>query len=343
MSRQGRSGCEHLRTNLIAGSVGVQAIVLGVVVLALGSVLANTIAEVVFRQTAAVASGLAGEGTPELAAAVAAREIRHRFLVEGALGGLLVLCVTPLATALIARRYDKVIAAHARRLEEQVAARVRQSLSIRNALIFGLAKLADYRDTDTGRHLDRICEYSGMLAEELRTQFAEITPEWIEHLRLAASLHDIGKVGIPDVVLLKPGRFTPEERRLMETHAKIGAETLMAIRARLGSDTLVDMAIAIALGHHERWDGAGYPNRVAGEQNPLCARIVALADFYDAITSPRVYKPAMSHEEARLLIAQSRGTHFDPRIADAFERIHARFDETRGRLQAEHAPQRLAA
>ena len=209
------------------------------------------------------------------------------------------------------------------------------SIVIRNGLIFGLAKLADYRDTDTGRHLERICSYSGVLAEALREEFAEITPAWIERIKLAASMHDIGKVGIPDAILLKPGRFTPDERKIMETHPVIGADTLISIRRRVGDDELMNMGIQVTLSHHERWDGKGYPFGLVADQIPLSARIVALADMYDALTSKRVYKAAMTHDEAKKIIVDSRGTHFDERIVDAFLRIHKRFDDIRRELATE--------
>jgi len=214
----------------------------------------------------------------------------------------------------------------ANRLEEEARSRLNQALATRHALIFGLAKLADFRDTDTGSHLDRICTFSAMLAEELRRGRPELDDDFIECLRLAASLHDIGKVGIPDAVLLKPGKLTPEERRVIEQHTLMGADTLRAIRERLGDDRLLTMGERIALEHHEKWDGTGYPNGLAGEGISLEARIVALADVYDALTSKRSYKDAMPHAEARRIILAERGRHFDPAIVDAFDRIHERFE-----------------
>ena len=214
-------------------------------------------------------------------------------------------------------------------------------------MIVGLAKLAEYRDTDTGTHLQRICTYSTLLARELRDQFSEITDEWIERLGVAASLHDIGKVGIPDRILLKPGKLDPEERRIMEKHAEIGGETLVAIQRQLGDDPMIEMATRIALGHHERWDGGGYPYSISGEQIPLEARIVSLADVYDALTTKRVYKDAMSHEKATSIIFEGAGTQFDQRIVAAFERMQKQFDVTRRCLQPDEAMathlERLAA
>ncbi len=198
-----------------------------------------------------------------------------------------------------------------------IADRQADSLRARNTLIFALAKLAESRDTDTGEHLERIAAYCRVLAEQLRATNPTLTDAWILNLQLASSLHDIGKVGIPDNVLLKPGRLTPEERTVIERHPIIGAEALDAIIARDRGDVLLRMARNIAASHHERWDGKGYPAGLAGEAIPLEARIVSVADVYDALTSKRVYKPAMPHEEAVRAIVGGRGTQFDPRIVDA--------------------------
>lgn len=197
-----------------------------------------------------------------------------------------------------------------------LAERQADSLRARNTLIFGLAKLAESRDTDTGEHLERIAAYCRVLAEQLRTAH-DLADEWIFNLQLASSLHDIGKVGIPDSVLLKPGPLTPGERAAMERHPAIGAQALDAILARDKSDELLRMARNIAAAHHERWDGTGYPSRLKGEAIPLEARIVSVADVYDALTSRRVYKPALSHEDALAIINNARGTQFDPQVVDA--------------------------
>ena len=238
------------------------------------------------------------------------------------LGGVLrigfVLALTAACSILIIRRYECRLEGVNKGLEEEVERRTAHGLATRNALIFGLAKLADYRDCDTGLHLERIQSYSRVLAERLRGQCPEIDDAWIGNLEIASSMHDIGKVGLPDDILLKPGRFTPDERKVMETHPVIGADTLIAVRQRMGDDDLLNMSIQVALQHHERWDGTGYPFGLAGEDIALSARIVALADFYDAVTSRRVYKDAMSHEECVRLIVEGRGTHFDPMVVDAF-------------------------
>jgi len=238
------------------------------------------------------------------------------------LGGALrigfVLALTAACSVLIIRRYECRLEGVNKGLEDEIEHRTAHGLATRNALIFGLAKLADYRDYDTGLHLERIQSYSRVLAERLRGRCPEIDDAWIENLEIASSMHDIGKVGLPDEILLKPGRFTPAERKVMETHPVIGADTLIAVRRRMGDDDLLNMSIQVALQHHERWDGAGYPLGLAGEDIALAARIVALADFYDAVTAKRVYKDAMSHEECTRLIVEGRGRHFDPMVVDAF-------------------------
>lgn len=260
------------------------------------------------------------------------------------MAALVVLGSTALSTHWVMRRYDNVLERINKGLEGEVAWRTHENLAARDALILGLAKLADCRDNETGMHLERISEYSRTLAEQLAPRHEQIDEAWIERIGLASSMHDIGKVGLPDDILLKPGALTPAERLRMQTHTSIGADTLLAIRMRLGEDELLDMSIQIALEHHEKWDGTGYPLRVTGEQIALPARVVALADVYDALTSKRVYKAAMTHEQAREIIVDGRGTHFDPHIVDAFLEIEARFDAIRARLQpGEGAPLRRAA
>lgn len=265
----------------------------------------------------------------------AAAEVSGALMRWWAVGGATILLLTILGSAALVRRYDSVLERANERLEHELERRVRRGLAIRNGLIFGLAKLADYRDTDTGRHLERICRYSELLARAMRADHPEITEAWIEQLMLASSMHDIGKVGIADSILLKPGRLTEDERRVMESHAVIGADTLIAIRQRVGDDELLNMGIQVALSHHERWDGTGYPYGLSGEQIPLAARIVALADIYDAMTSRRVYKQAMGHGEAVRAIRAARGTHLDPGVVAAFERVVDRFEAVRAELQGQ--------
>jgi response regulator RpfG family c-di-GMP phosphodiesterase len=274
---------------------------------------------------------------PEASLSAARARVNEVVLLWVGASGVVLLGVSLVGSSVIMRRYDSALERMNKQLEAQVERRTRAGLAIRNGLIFGLAKLADYRDTDTGRHLERICRYCTLLAEELRTSGmkaggAVIDAPWIERLRLASSMHDIGKVGIHDSILLKPGRLTPDERRQMEMHPVIGADTLIAIRRHVGHDDLLDMGIEVTLSHHEHWDGTGYPFGLVGEQIPIAARIVALADMYDALTSKRVYKRAYGHDEAVKMIAACAGTKFDPRVVEAFERVQARFNDIRSEM-----------
>jgi putative two-component system response regulator len=195
------------------------------------------------------------------------------------------------------------------------------SLESRDLTIFAMAKLAESRDKDTGAHLERMREYSRILAEELSTwpKYSEIVDgDYVQLLYLTSPLHDIGKVGIPDAVLLKPGRLTPEEFEVMKQHTLLGGETLKAVAQARPDAQFLAMAHDIAMSHHEHFDGHGYPYGLRGEQIPLAGRIVALADVYDALRSKRVYKQAFSHESARQTIVDLRGKQFDPDVIDAF-------------------------
>ncbi|MCR4415008.1 MAG: HD domain-containing protein, partial [Thermoguttaceae bacterium] len=195
------------------------------------------------------------------------------------------------------------------------------ALEGRDVMIFALAKLAESRDPDIGAHLERMREYCRVLAEELarhRKYQAEVDGEYVQLIYLTSPLHDIGKVGVPDRVLLKPGRLDPEEFELMKAHTVLGGQTLEAAAQAHPEAQFLAMARDIALTHHERFDGRGYPQGLSGEQIPLCGRITALADVYDALTTKRVYKPGFSHQTARSIILEGCGTHFDPDIVDAF-------------------------
>lgn len=244
-----------------------------------------------------------------------------------------VFLMTGVILFLASKRYKDTLEQANDELACEITRQVSSGLSKRNALIFGLAKLADYRDTDTGAHLERIGLYARVIADTMRPNHEEIDAKWIDRLVLASSLHDIGKVGIPDSILLKPGRLTDEERATMQKHTLIGADTLLAIRAKLGPDEFIDMGIEIALQHHEKWDGTGYPFGIERNEISLAARIVALADFYDAVTSKRVYKDAMSHEQVRNMICDLRGTHFDPEVVDAFMENEREFNTIRAHNQ----------
>ncbi len=206
-------------------------------------------------------------------------------------------------------------------LEAIVERRTRQIESTRDVVFTSLAKLAESRDPETGEHLERIEYYTRILAERLAESGpyqGQINRSYIEYVSRSSILHDIGKVGIPDSVLLKPGRLTPEEFEIMKTHAVIGADALDDAANRSQYCDFLLTAAEIARSHHERYDGTGYPNQLKQQQIPLSARIVAVADVFDALTSERVYKSAMCPFDAKALIKSEQGKHFDPVIVDAF-------------------------
>ncbi len=230
---------------------------------------------------------------------------------------------------------NATIRRHAEHLEEQVTSAVLESTQARTSIILALSKLAESRDPETGEHLLRMREYCRILAEELAKQARyadEITPAYIENLYAASPLHDIGKVGIPDRILLKPGKLTTEEFEVMKRHAEIGAETLREVEQSHPGNPFVGLGMAIAATHHERWDGTGYPGGLAGEDIPICGRILSLGDVYDALTSKRVYKEAFSHEKSRAIILEGRGSQFDLAVVDAFIATEHLFREVRERV-----------
>jgi putative two-component system response regulator len=198
--------------------------------------------------------------------------------------------------------------------------------------IFALAKLAESRDNDTGAHLERVQYYCRALSQWLATQekfSGVIDPEYIRLMFQTSPLHDIGKVGIPDAILLKPGRLDPSEFDIMKTHTTIAAQTLNAALEKFPGVAFLNMAKEIAEAHHEKIDGTGYPHGLKGEEIPLCGRIIAVADVYDALVSKRVYKEALTHEAAQAIIEEGRGKHFDSDVVDAFLAIGDKFLEIR--------------
>ena len=214
-------------------------------------------------------------------------------------------------------------------LEQEVAKRTREISAIQDVTILAMASLAETRDNETGNHIRRTQHYVKALAEALRQQpkfAAELNDHTIAMLFKSAPLHDIGKVGIPDRILLKPGRYEPEEFAIMKRHPLLGLQAIEHAEQSLGmSVDFLNMAKEIAYGHHEKWDGSGYPQGLAGEAIPLSARLMALADVYDALISRRVYKEGMPHQQAAEIIAQGRGSHFDPDMVDAFFQIEQTF------------------
>ena len=209
------------------------------------------------------------------------------------------------------------------------------ALETRDVAIFAMAKLAESRDHETGTHLERVRVYCRIITEQLATvdKFRDyITPEYIRLMYLCSPLHDIGKIAIPDCVLLKAGNLTDREHQIMKSHTTLGADTPdAAVKAHAGADFL-KIAREIARCHHERWDGSGYPDGLAGEAIPLSARIMAVADVYDALVSKRVYKEAFAHDVARDMIEQGAGSDFDPDVVDAFLERESEFYDVRRRF-----------
>ena len=216
-------------------------------------------------------------------------------------------------------------------LEAEVSRRTREVLAIQDVTIQALAALAETRDTDTGNHIRRTQHYVHLLADRLRDAgwHAEtLTEDYLRMLYRSAPLHDIGKVGIPDRILLKPGRLTADEFDVMKSHAVLGRDAIAHAERTLGmSVEFLQMAKAIAHSHQEKWDGSGYPQGLAGEAIPLPARLMAVADVYDALISRRVYKAALPHDAAVAEMRRGRGTHFEPAVVDMFVEHHDAFAE----------------
>ena len=227
-------------------------------------------------------------------------------------------------------RLQRQLEQHNLRLKELVDAQVKEISDSQMSTIFAVAKLAESRDEDTGKHLERVQSYCKLIAEELLDRpgyRGKLDQQYIANLFHASPLHDIGKVGISDNVLLKPGKLTPEEFETMKSHSGLGAQTLEAVRKKYPRNSFINMGIAIARGHHEKWNGAGYPNGQEKEDIPLCARITAIADVYDALRSKRTYKPPFEHWKSRDIIVEGSGSHFDPALVEVFTEVEIRFDE----------------
>ncbi|MEE9435366.1 MAG: response regulator [Candidatus Adiutricales bacterium] len=219
--------------------------------------------------------------------------------------------------------------------KEELAVRIRAGERIigfesKDLVIFSMAKLAESRDPETGYHLDRIQFYSKILSETLtqgEVPFPELDNQFIENIFLTSPLHDIGKIGIPDFILLKPGRLDDREFAIMKTHCQIGFETLDEALKRYPKTDYLQMSADIAIAHHEKHDGTGYPHGLKGKEIPLSALIVSLADVYDALVHKRVYKTAYTPDVAKALIIDSSGSHFDPDLVSAFLACEDKFIE----------------
>ena len=216
------------------------------------------------------------------------------------------------------------------------------SLETRDVAIFAMAKLAESRDPETGAHLERVRGYARVLAEQIASSQKsgqKLPSEYMALIYQTSPLHDIGKVGIPDSVLLKPGRLSDREFEIMKSHTTIGAQTLEAALRQFPGVSFLAMARDFTISHHERFDGTGYPAGLKGDQIPLAGRIVALADVYDALTSKRVYKGAFAHDVAKSILLQESGSHFDPMIVDAFMQTEPQF----GKIRDFYSEPRMAA
>jgi len=207
-------------------------------------------------------------------------------------------------------------------MEQQVRLRASQSEQARKATIFGLARLAEQRDCAGGFHLERMAHYTLTLARSLRNRNlhrSTLDDAYLENLFDSAPLHDIGKVGVPESILLKPGPLDEKESQLMRSHTSIGERALQDIQSRVKAEDFLQMGIELTRSHHEHYDGSGYPEGLSGQAIPLSARLVALADFFEAVTTVRIYRPSVfTREQAATMIVRARCSHFDPDIVDAF-------------------------
>lgn len=250
-----------------------------------------------------------------------------------ALSGITLLWMSALlgfVVYLVLTRFHDEVDRERKQAAAETLRRTQNLVRTRDAVIFGLAQLADSRDPETGDHLERISIYATTLATALQRhpKFGnDVTPAFVRLIGISSALHDIGKVGIEDQILRKAGPLTSEERASMQCHATIGGECLQGIEQRLGSSNFLQMAREIALAHHERWDGSGYPKVLGGVEIPLSARIVAIVDVYDALSSKRVYKPPFPHEECVAIIQSQAGKHFDPELVEVWLTVELKFRE----------------
>lgn len=224
---------------------------------------------------------------------------------------------------------QRALAEYNQRLEGLVAEKVAEISRAQLATIVALAKLAESRDDETGGHIERVRVYCKLLAEQCQAEGiggGEVDARFVDTIFHASPLHDIGKVGIPDAILLKPGRLTPEEFEIIKSHTTIGAETLAAVHRTYPENALIHMGMEIALRHHEKWDGSGYPGGLAGEAIPLAARIMAVADVYEALRSDRPYRQALEHRVVANMIVADSGRHFDPALVRVFEELASQFE-----------------
>jgi len=234
------------------------------------------------------------------------------------------------------RRLQQRIETDNFRLQELVEIQVRKIADAQMETLFAIARLAEARDDETGRHVERVQAFCKLLAiglSERPNYKTTVSGAWIGNLVHSSPIHDIGKVAIPDRILLKPGRLTSEEFAIMKTHAALGSQTLKTVHERYPDNDFIEMGILIARSHHEWWDGTGYPDGLAGDDIPLCARVLAVADCYDALRSKRSYKPALPHAEACAMILQESGRHFDPAVTAVFAELAEGFRNVWERME----------
>jgi response regulator RpfG family c-di-GMP phosphodiesterase len=255
---------------------------------------------------------------------------------DGTIGGIVADVIGPDGAESVEEQRDMLAAiASTAAVATHNELRRRERDNAQYATVVALARLSEMRDQETGQHLERVSESCELIALSLleRGLYTDVIDSvFIQDLGRSAPLHDIGKVGIPDRILLKQGKLDPEEWEIMKTHAEIGADTLRSVIDGGSAPGYLSMGLDIAYCHHERWDGSGYPRGLVGRDIPLSARILALSDVYDALTSVRPYKQAWTHEAALDLIKESRGSHFDPDLVDAFVARADDFNELRIRL-----------
>ncbi len=239
------------------------------------------------------------------------------------------------ATHLHLRRLQTELEQYNQRLQDLVQAQVREITESQMATIFALAKLAESRDSATGLHLERVqilCKLLAIRLSRIPKYTPQIDANFVSNLYHVSPLHDVGKVAIPDAILLKPGALTVDEFEIMKAHTTLGRRTLEAVQGKYPHHAFITMAIQVAGCHHEHWDGQGYPSGLAGDEIPLAARIMAVVDVYDALRSERCYKSSMIHERACDIVRQASGTHLDPTIVDAFANLSSDFAAVREKM-----------
>jgi len=236
--------------------------------------------------------------------------------------------VAPVVLARVKHQLE--LARYRHQLEGVVLQKTAQVVKMQDIALELLATATEYRDMETGGHIQRTTRYVQILLDGLERKASpgyQFDKKFADFVLKTARLHDIGKIGVPDAILLKPGALTPPEFDIIKKHTLIGAQMLQAGIESMGESSLLDVALEIAMSHHEKWDGSGYPLGLQGEAIPLSGRIMAIADVYDALISVRPYKPAFPHREAIVIIEQGRGSHFDPLLVDLFMELHSQFAE----------------